>query len=123
MADDWRTLVSDAVSARAHETAKRSHGGSAKTSVSRVGFSPRVMPYLVRAAQLRGISIAGYIRRSVMAHVAMDLGLNPIDIFREDLAIGPTGRGGRADGRTMDLDGTRYGQWKVRPDDSAGDHS
>lgn len=121
MGTSWRDLTRDAVAVRAADSAKRSHGGSAKTSVSRVGFSPAVMVYLVRAAALRGISIAGYIRRSVMAHVAMDLGIDPIEIFEQDMAIGPTGKGGATRMQTRDLDGSIYGQWKVRPDDDSAD--
>ncbi|QNJ55517.1 ribbon-helix-helix DNA binding domain protein [Microbacterium phage Phinky] len=117
---NWRDITKDAVAARAAESVKNSHGSVRNSVSSRVSFSPRVIPFLVRAAERRGISIAGYIRRSVMAHVAMDLGLDPIELFKLDLAIGPTGRGGATKMTNLDLDGARYGQWKVRPDESAG---
>jgi hypothetical protein len=119
---NWRDITKDAVAVRAAEV-KRRGGGSALSATQRVGFSPRVIPYLVRAAQARGISLAGYIRRAVMAHVAMDLGLDPVDLFAQDLGIGPSGKGAATRLQSMDLDGKIYGQWKVQPDDSAADYS
>lgn len=116
MATGWREIVRDQVNVKGAETRRRSAGASHTTSVSRVGFSPRVQPFLVRAAQLRGISIAGYIRRATMAFVAKDLGIDPIELFTADMAPSPYGRGGKHSDR--DLDGTRYGTWKACPDES-----
>lgn len=111
----WREIVGDQLNVRAADTAERRLSRPAVV-VSRVGFAPAVQPVLVMAAQARGISIAGYIRRATMAHVAMDLGLDPIELFEKDMAPSPAGRGGQWSDK--DLDGEKFGQWKVRPDDS-----
>lgn len=116
MVAGWRQVVIDQLDVRGAEVRKRSSGASQSTSVSRVGFSPKVQPLLVQAARARGISIAGYIRRATMAFVAKDLGLDPIQLFEQDMAPSPYGRGGTKSDR--DLDGKRYGHWKVHPDES-----
>ena len=117
MAGGWREIVADQLTVAAKNRAaqqRRDHG--TRPSISRVGISPKVMPLLVRAARLRNISLAGYIRRATMAFVAHDLGLNPVEIFEQDMAPSPYGRGGMFSDK--DLDGALYGQWKVHPDDS-----
>jgi hypothetical protein len=111
MAADWRTLVSDSVAARAAETRSRNRGASDTAHISRVGFSVDAHPFLVRAAKARGISISGYIRRATLAHVAADLGMDPLDLFALDAAITPIGRRGAPPSR--DLDGILYGDWGV----------
>ncbi|QIG59028.1 ribbon-helix-helix DNA binding domain protein [Microbacterium phage Fransoyer] len=121
MAAGWRELVRDQLNVKAEERAARQRDHGRPISVSRVGFAAAVQPLLVRAAQLRGISIAGYIRRATMAFVARDLGLDPIEIFEQDMAPSPYGRGGQY--RDKDLDGKLFGQWKVGTDGSAGSES
>ena len=72
-----------------------------------------VHPFLVRAAQLRGISISGYIRRATMARVGADLGIDPVELFQMDSAITPLGKGGNPRHPDRDLDGALYGRWEV----------
>lgn len=113
MATGWREIVRDQLNVMAADSAAKGRNHGRELSISRVGFAAEVQPLLVAAARARGISIAGYIRRATMAHVAMDLGLDPIEIFEQDLAPSPFGRGGMHSDR--DLDGAIFGQWKVRP--------
>ncbi|QUE25316.1 ribbon-helix-helix DNA binding domain protein [Microbacterium phage Fizzles] len=113
----WRDIVRDAIAVRAAETRKKSSSASQTANISRVGFSVDAHPYLVRAAERRGMSISGYIRRATMAIVAMDLGLDPVDIFAVDTPLAPPGMSGRWHS-SRDLDGELYGHWKVKPDDS-----
>jgi len=115
--DGWRDIARDAVAARAAEARKNSPSGSQTANISRVGFSVEAHPYLVRAAKQRGMSISGYIRRATMALVAMDLGIDPVEIFEVDTPLTPPGMAGRWHS-TQDLDGELFGQWKVRPDES-----
>ncbi|AWN04640.1 ribbon-helix-helix DNA binding domain protein [Microbacterium phage Rudy] len=120
--DGWRDIVRDAVAARAADARKNSRNGSQTAHISRVGFTIAAHAYLVRAARARGMSISSYIRRATMAVVAMDLRIEPTEIFAVDAAITPPGKNGRWQS-TRDLDGDLFGQWKVRPDDSRSDHS
>lgn len=114
----WRDMVRDAVDARAAETAVRSPRASQYAHISRVGFSPDAHGFLVRAAKARGISLAGYIRRATLAHVALDLGLTATDLFRLDNAVSPAGGGGNARWHgTRDLDGEMWGRWEVIADE------
>lgn len=121
MADGWRDIVRDAVAARAAEARKNSTRGSQTAHISRVGFSTEAHPYLVRAAKARGMSVSGYIRRATMALVAMDLGIDPIEIFAVDTPLTPPGGAGRWHS-TQDLDGELFGRWEVRPDGSPNHH-
>lgn len=111
MADSWRQVVSDAMSVKTSETRKRSRGASNTANVSRVGFGVEAHPYIVKAARKRGISISGYIRRATAAMAALDLGIDPVEIFEKDVAITPIGRIGALPSK--DLDGTLYGTWEV----------
>lgn len=114
----WRDIVRDQVAVRAKEAREKSPGSSATIRLSRVHFSVDVHPYLVRAAQQRGISISGYIRRATMARVAADLGIDPIELYEKDSAITPLGQGGSPRHPDRDLDGEKYGRWEVGCDDS-----
>lgn len=120
--DGWRDMIRDSVAARAAEARKRSTRGSQTTNISRVGFSVDAQPYLVRAARARGMSVSGYIRRATMAVVAMDLGIDPLEIFAVDTPLTPPGMNGRWQS-TLDLDGELFGRWEVRPDGPRNDHS
>lgn len=111
-------MVRDAVGARAAETAERSPGASQYAHISRVGISPDAHRFLVEAARRRGISIAGYIRRATLAHVALDLGLEATDLFQLDNAIAPLGKGGPG---VRDLDGELWGRWEVVARESSSD--
>jgi hypothetical protein len=115
---DWRKLVKDAVAVKAATSSQKS-GASDHIRISRVGLSTDAHPFLVEAARKRGISLTGYIRRATMAHVAMDLGLEAVDLFDKDLSIAPIGR--RGGPPTKDLDGERYGRWEVQPHDVGDD--
>lgn len=120
--DGWRDIIRDGVAARAADARKNSPGGSQTQHISRVGFSVDAHPYLVRAAQARGMSISGFIRRATMAVVAADLGIDPEEIFLLDTPVTPPGLSGRWQS-TRDLDGELFGQWRFRPDDSDTDLS
>lgn len=115
MATGWRELMRDQLNVTAEERIARQRDHGKAISISRVGFAAAVQPLLVAAAQRRGISIAGYIRRATMAFVAHDLGLDPVDIFEQDMAPSPYARGGMHSSK--DLDGELFGQWKVAPDE------
>lgn len=114
---DWRTTITDQMAVNAANVRKRNGtSGSNHANISRVGFGIDVHPWVVRAARARGISIAGYIRRSTLAMVALDLDLNLRDLLERDVAPSPFGeRTSRwADG-DRDLDGERYGRFEVLP--------
>lgn len=113
MAGSWKEILSDAVEVRAAKTRAHTKGASDSLRISRVGLSIAAHQELVRAARLRGISISGYIRRATMALVAMDLGLEPRELFEKDIAIAPIGRRGAT--ASKDLDGELYGRWEVQP--------
>lgn len=107
--DGWKQVVSDAVTARAAQTAAKHRGASDKNRISRVGFAVAAHLLLVRAAATRAISLSGYIRRATMAQVAKDLGIPQSDAFEADAGITPIGRTGSKP--TKDLDGRIYGSW------------
>jgi hypothetical protein len=111
----WRDLVRDQAAARSHDTKTRTRGASDSAHISRVGFLIAAHRFLVIAARKRGISISGYIRRATLAVVAMDLGLEAVDLFELDAGITPIGRVGSKP--TKDLDGALYGRWEVQPRD------
>ena len=115
---DWKSMIRDQVAVTSAEAREKSNGTSAAQRLTRVGFSLAVHPYLLRAARQRGISLSGYVRRATMAHVALDLGLDPVDLFKLDAAIAPISRGGDRWRPDRDLDGELYGRWEVRRDDS-----
>lgn len=116
--DGWRQIIRDGVAAKAAATRQKNRGASDVAHISRVGHSVEVHPLLVEAARRRNISISGYIRRATMARVALDLGLDPIDLFEKDIAITPIGRRGAPPSK--DLDGELYGRWEV---ENADPHS
>lgn len=109
--DSFRQVIIDGVNARAAETATRNPGASGTANISRVGFGVEAHPYIVRAAKLRGISISGYIRRATAAMAALDLGIDPREIFEKDTKIAPIGRIGRVPSK--DIDGEFYGLWDI----------
>jgi 2-keto-3-deoxy-6-phosphogluconate aldolase len=111
--DGWRDMVRDAVAVQAAEVTERHPGASADLRISRVGLSPEAHRFIVEAARRRGISISGYIRRASLAVAAMDLGLDPKDLFALDIGIAPIGRRGAPPSK--DLDGELYGDWAVQP--------
>lgn len=113
---DWRTVITDQMALNA-EKARQNAGASHLANVSRVGFGVDVHPWVVRAARQRGISIAGYIRRSTLALVSLDLGVDLRDLLERDVAPAPFGeRTNRWAPGDRDLDGERYGHWEVQPD-------
>lgn len=112
MAGNWRDITRDAVAVRAREAQQRSRGASHSTRISRVGFSVDAHPFVVRAANTRGISVSGYIRRATLAMAALDLGMDPRLLFARDSAITPIGRVGAMP--TKDLDGELYGIWAIQ---------
>lgn len=105
--DGWRQVISDAVTARAAASAANSPGTSAGQRMSRVAFSPEANHFLVRAANARGITLSGYVRRATMVQIALDLGIDPQVLFELDA---PIRRKGYAKG-VRDLDGTLFGLW------------
>lgn len=88
----------------------KSNGTSAAAAMVQMTFSHDAHPYLVKAARRRGISLSGYVRRAVMAHVALDLGIEATDLFELDTQIGT----GTPNKLTRDLDGALYGRWEVQ---------
>lgn len=113
---DWRTTIRDQAAVNAAK-ARENGSGSHLANISRVGFSVDVHPWVVRAARQRGISIAGYIRRSTLAMVALDLGVELRDLLERDVAPAPFGeRTNRWAPGDRDLDGEKYGHWEVQPD-------
>lgn len=110
----WRDIAKDGVAAKVAESEAKNRNGAIYAHVSRVGYSPDVHRFLVDAAKARGISIAGYIRRATLAHVALDLGLEATDLFQLDNSISPLGVGGPGRSRgILDLDGELWGRWEV----------
>ena len=109
----WRDIIRDQVAAQAQETREKTRASSADIRLSRIHFAVAVHPFLVRAAQLRGISISGYIRRATMVRVGADLGIDPVELFQMDSAITPLGKGGNPRHPDRDLDGALYGRWEV----------
>jgi len=117
----WRDVIRDQVAVQAANTREKSNGSSATIRLSRAHFSVEAHPFLVQAAQRRGISISGYVRRATMARVAADLGIDPIELFKLDSAITPLGQGGNPRHPDRDLDGALYGRWEVGCDDLGDD--
>lgn len=114
----WRDIIRDQVSVQAASAREKSNGDSATIRLSRIHFSVEAHPFLVRAAQQRGISISGYIRRATMARVAADLGIDPIELFKLDSAIRSLGTRDNSRLNDRDLDGELYGRWEVGCDDA-----
>ena len=112
MGNGWRDIVRDGVATKAADARKRSARRSPDKQPSRIGFSVEAHPFLVRAANLRGMSISGYIRRATMTIVAQDLGMDPKEIFAVDMPLTPRGMNGRWQS-TLDLDGELFGRWEV----------
>ena len=109
--DSFRQVIMDGVAAKAAETARKNRGASDHANISRVGFGAEAHPYIVRAAKKRNISISGYIRRATAAMAALDLGIDPREIFEKDVGITPIGRIGAPPSK--DLDGILYGLWDI----------
>lgn len=66
--------------------------------------------YLRRAAQERGISMSGYVRRALAVFIARDLGMSYEELCalnRKPLAFGDVGRRGLA----QQDDGEGFGDW------------
>lgn len=114
---DWRSMIADQVAVTAADAREGRFGTAANQRMTRVAFSLAAHPFLLRAAQRRGISLSGYVRRATMAHVALDLGLDPIELFKLDAAIAPIGEGGDRWNPERDLDGALYGRWEVERGD------
>ncbi len=117
---DWRSIIADQAAVAAADVRQR-RTTSTTQRITRVGFSLDVHPFLLRAAQARGISLSGYVRRATMAHVALDLGLDPIELFKMDLGLAPLGKGGDRWQSDKDLDGEKYGTWEVGRSDAGSD--
>lgn len=113
----WRQVIADQVYVRAKEAQRKSRGAGHRVSMNRIAFSRDVQPYLVKAANQRGISLSGYIRRATMAHVALDLGMEATDLFEIDLQINA---GDGPNKLTRDLDGERFGRWEVEASEPGG---
>lgn len=112
---DWRSTLKDQVAATA--SAAEGKGISSVYRISRVAFSVDAHPFLRRAAEKRGISLSGYIRRATMAFVARDLGLPARDLFELDAAPVPfdqTRRNWPRGHVPKDLDGEMYGTWETK---------
>lgn len=112
---DWRSVIADQVAVKGAEA--REGSASHRANISRVGFGAAAHPFVVQAAQARGISVAAYIRRSTLGMVALDLGLDLRDLLERDVAPSPYGSGGAESrwGRgDRDLDGERFGSFAVR---------
>lgn len=82
---------------------------------------PPFLAALRAAAGLRGISVAGYVRRAIGSFVAADLGVPAAEVLRHVPQAAPRGKwvrrpirdpraGGRSAGRTAD-DGVGFGPW------------
>jgi hypothetical protein len=82
---------------------------------------PPFLAALRAAAGLRGISVAGYVRRAIGTFVAADLGIPPAEVLRHVPQAAPRGkwvrrpiadpkRGATTAGRTRD-DGIGFGPW------------
>lgn len=121
MAADWRTIIADQVAVNAADARKRSRSTSATQRLTRTSFSVDAHPFLIRAARQRGLSLSSYVRRATLAFVALDLGLDQVDLFKLDAALSPFGQGGNPWSREFDLDGEIYGSWEVEYRDPRGD--
>lgn len=108
---EWHEIVRDQLANRGQEFASRKRKNAGRgLFVSRVGFSGLLRPYLVKAAERRGITVAGYIRRAVSGFIAMDLDMEVTDLFEIDAAIKPWG-----EPTDRDLEQKRWGRWEVKP--------
>lgn len=112
----WRDVVRDQVAVSTAE-AKGHRGRNGGTRQTYMHLSIRAHEFLVHAARRRGISLSGYVRRAVLAHVALDLGLEAVDLFKLDGKIAPIGSGGGHALAGRDLDGSLYGRWEVEARD------
>lgn len=111
----WRDMIMDQVRAKAHETRKNTVDTGSRYRLTRIGIAIPAHSYLLQAARKRGISVSGYARRAILAHVALDLGLKATDLFELDSFVQPFA-GGTPNSGERDLDGKLYGRWEVRAD-------
>ena len=100
--DDWRTRLLDNVA----DMDERRKDGRRK-----IVLDPEDRSLILDAARMRGMSEQAYMRRSIMAFVCYDLGLDWDEIMAKE---GPVRRAGQAavyDRRPMR--GTGFGRWKI----------
>lgn len=104
---------------------KAKHSGSNDMGIKIVfRASPGFRTLLDLARGKRGLSLAGYIRRSVSRQIAEDLSLPYLDVLKETPHPAPQGRryapalntwerrrGGRDPRPMIPDDGTGYGEW------------
>lgn len=98
MNDDWRARVLDAVG----------DDKEAPKFLIQSIMADEYRPLLVRAAKKRGVPLAVYYRRAVLAFVAYDLGIDFLELAQFEPAIA-------ADGLTpRKFGGKGFGKWRIR---------
>jgi hypothetical protein len=108
----WRKAVVDQASATA-KNKKPYISGSPRSKIrdGRVGFPIALHELIAQAAKRRNVSIAGYMRRSILSWVARDLGLNLRDLILADRPPARFGEASAVDGRDEDF--TVFGSWEM----------
>ena len=98
---DWRARILANV-----EALPESQAEGPKTVRANIPFGPLGM--VQRAARKRGVAISSYLKRSVYAMAAHDLGLPLSDFLARDSRISKHTNLG-----FDDPSGTRFGQWEI----------
>ena len=104
---DFRELLMGSVDALFEErkTVKRPHRDI------RTRVPVHIAPLIFKAAALRGLSAAAYLRRAVVAFAAYDLGLDAAQLLEEEPAMRLKGEGPK----TNRLEAGRgHGSWGIR---------
>lgn len=101
MPGHWTELVEDELAAKRTRGPRRSVG---------LNFPPTLFTIAQRAAKARGLSLAGYARRCIIAVACHDLGLDYREVMIDEPAVRPYGD------LAADLvrkNGLEHGPWNV----------
>jgi hypothetical protein len=111
VAADWRETILDKVEVKARE--RRNRNGKIRDAKLVMNVGMGFARALNEAAERRGISRVGYLRRAVAAFLAADLGVPFESIARECPAPTPFTRERAWVTGTGDDDGRGFGTWVV----------
>lgn len=97
----WREVILDELDAQP--------AGRAVATVG-LAYPPHWSPLLIAAAEKRGLSLSAYVRRAAFAFVVSDLGLDWIELMRDEPRIRQLGEFSADPERA---EGFGYGAWKI----------
>lgn len=116
----WQARAFDRVQARQ----KKSKRYTEREDGLAVRFDRPFRKLLDEAAMRRGCSMAGYVRRAMLAFVIHDLGLSPEEAGQHMPRPTPYGKNGGSGNKTLTQDNlTGYGPWVITGLEEASDES